>query len=262
MKRIFITKELGKFEGQTEGNRSGSVSSEPMQGTDFLVDKKKKKKKKKKKRVTFKLQPERIDFNVEKDSVVDYVEETKKEMTNDEEPEHTILVDETLASPGTEMVPYDNKKHYDPLTMEPAAKNDKVNMLDYYEDVEHFDKYTEDQFLENLDYEYYQKLKKRYRAIPEEFYLKSGLRPVRPSNFHRWFEKMHGRGLRWHVWEWFSGSGRFSLLLMTAGLIVGFPVDLRYGWDVNNPTHANMLRMAQHEFRPGVLHMSPDCGPW
>ncbi len=25
---------------------------------------------------------------------------------------------------------------------------------------------------------------------------------------------------------------------MTAGLIVGFPVDLRYGWDVNNPTHA------------------------
>ncbi len=87
--------------------------------------------------------------------------------------------------------------------MEPAEKNGKVNMLDYHEDVEHFDKYTEDQFPENLDYEYYQKLKKRYRAIPEEFYQKSGLRPVRPCNFHRWFEKMRGRGLRWHVWEWF-----------------------------------------------------------
>ena len=254
VKRIFITKELGKLEGQTEGNRSGSVPSGSVQGTDFLVDKKKK--------VTFKLQPEQFYYDAEEDSVNDYVEETMKEMTDDEELEHTILVDETLASTGTEMVPYDNKKHYDPLTMEPAEKNGKVNMLDYYEDVEHFDKYKEDMFPENLDYEYYQKLKKRYRAIPEEFYQKSGLRPVRPSNFHRWFEKMRGRGLQWHVWEWFSGSGRLSLLLMTAGLIVGFPVDLRYGWDVNNPSHANMLRMAQKEFQPGVLHMSPDCGPW
>ena len=57
VKRIFITKELSKLEGQTEGNRSGSVQS-----TDFLVEKEKKKK-----RVTFKLQPERIDFDVEED---------------------------------------------------------------------------------------------------------------------------------------------------------------------------------------------------
>ena len=49
---------------------------------------------------------------------------------------------------------------------------------------------------------------------------------------------------------------------MAAGLIVGFPVDLRYGWNVNDPVHISMLRRAQQEFRPGVLHMAPDCGPW
>ena len=249
VKRIFITKEPSKLEGQTEGNRSGSV-----QGTDFLVDDKKKKK-----RVTIKIKPEIVDYDLDKKDVKNYIGENMKEMIEDEKPEQSILDDETLAVNGAEMASHDTKKHYDPLTMEPAVNRD---MMDYYEDVEHFDKYTEDKFPDNLDYEYYQKLKKRYRAIPEEFYRKSGLRPVRPNNFHKWFEKMRGRGLRWHVWEWFSGSGRLSLLLMTAGLIVGFPVDLRYGWDVNNPAHADMLRMAQREFQPGVLHMSPDCGPW
>lgn len=248
VKRIFITKEPSKLEGQSEGNRSGSV-----QGTDFLVDDKKKK------RVTIKIKPEIVDYDLDKKNVKDYIGENMKEMIEDEKPERSILDDETLAVNGAEMASHDTKKHNDPLTMEPAVNRD---MMDYYEDVEHFDKYTEDKFPDNLDYEYYQKLKKRYRAIPEEFYQKSGLRPVRPNNFHKWFAKMRGRGLRWHVWEWFSGSGRLSLLLMTAGLIVGFPVDLRYGWDVNNPTHADMLRMAQREFQPGVLHMSPDCGPW
>ncbi|CAJ1354418.1 unnamed protein product [Effrenium voratum] len=59
------------------------------------------------------------------------------------------------------------------------------------------------------------KLEKRYEAIPEEYYKHTG---------HR---------LRWHAWEICSGSGRLSLVMIMAGLLIGFPVDLRYGWDIN-----------------------------
>ena len=48
--------------------------------------------------------------------------------------------------------------------------------------------------------------------------------------------------------------------MMAAGLIS--PVDLRYGWNVNDPVHISMVRRAQRECLPGVLHMAPDCGPW
>ena len=124
---------------------------------------------------------------------------------------------------------------------------------------EDFPPYQEDQLPEGANY---QKLKKRYQAMPEEFYTKSGLRPVTPSNFRRWFKHAKGRGLRWHAWELFSGTGRLSLILMMAGLIVGFPVDFRYGWDLNNQEHQQMIFDAQREFKPGVVHIAPDCAPW
>lgn len=106
------------------------------------------------------------------------------------------------------------------------------------------------------------KLRKRYKAIPEEFYTTTGLCPVTPENFPQWFSKARGKGLRWHAWEIFSGSGRLSLILLMAGLIVGFPVDYRYGWDLCNPQHQKMIRQAQEEFQPGYLHLAPDCAPW
>jgi len=94
-----------------------------------------------------------------------------------------------------------------------------------------FPPYREDQLPEGVDVK---KLSKRYQAIPEEYYSKSGLRPITPSNFHRWFGMARKRGLRWHFWEVFIGSGRLSLTLLLAGLSVGFPVDMRYGWNVND----------------------------
>ncbi len=106
------------------------------------------------------------------------------------------------------------------------------------------------------------KLRKRYRAIPEEFYSTTGLCPVTPENFKQWFSKAKGKGLRWHAWEIFSGSGRLSLILLMAGLMVGFPVDYRYGWDLCDPHHQRMLRQAQEEFQPGFVHFAPDCAPW
>ena len=124
---------------------------------------------------------------------------------------------------------------------------------------EEFPPYREDLLPEGVDEK---KLKKRYQAIPEEYYSKSGLRPITPSNFHRWFSCARKRGLKWHFWEVFSGSGRLSLTLLLAGLSVGFPVDMRYGWNVNDMSHQAMLTMARDEFCPGVMFMAPDCAPW
>ena len=73
----------------------------------------------------------------------------------------------------------------------------------YWKDEENFPGYSEDILPDDADQA---KLKTRYRAIPEEFYTRSGLRPIGPHNFQKWFAKARGSGLRWHFWEWFSGS--------------------------------------------------------
>ncbi|CAL1138133.1 unnamed protein product [Cladocopium goreaui] len=122
-----------------------------------------------------------------------------------------------------------------------------------------FPQYKEDILPNDMDQA---KLRKRYRAIPEEYYSKSGLRPITPNNFQKWFSRAKGRGLKWHFWEVCSGSGRLSLTLLLAGLVIGFPVDARYGWNLRNSDHQHMLDMARQEFQPGVIHHSPDCGPW
>ena len=122
-----------------------------------------------------------------------------------------------------------------------------------------FPAYTEDMVPPEVDQA---KMNKRYKAIPEEFYTRTGLRPVTPWNFRKWFEKSRGRGTKWHFWEIFSGTGRLSLILYLAGLSIGFPVDYRYGWNLNNASHRAMLWEAQQEFQPGAMHYAPDCAPW
>ena len=119
--------------------------------------------------------------------------------------------------------------------------------------------YTEDTFPPTADRA---KLNRRYKAIPEEYYTKTGLHPVTPQNFNTWFAKAKGRGLPWHAWEICSGSGRLSLVLLLAGLVIGFPVDYRYGWDIGDRAHQQMLLKAQREFQPGYIHCSLDCAPW
>ena len=116
--------------------------------------------------------------------------------------------------------------------------------------------YSGDQLPPSVDA---RKLERRYKAIPEEYHTKSGLMPVTPENFRSWFTPLRGRGLRWHFWEIFSGSGRLSLTLLMAGLLVGFPVDFRYGWDLCDLRHQALLLEAYHEFQPGCVHLAPDC---
>ena len=64
------------------------------------------------------------------------------------------------------------------------------------------------------------------------------------------------------VWEWFSGSGRLSLFLALAHVMVGFPVDFRYGWDVGHAPHQVLLKECQETFGPTHIFASPSCTPW
>ena len=184
-------------------------------------------------------------------------------MNEDVSPERTILADKSPTE--LAQAKQHDKMHYDTFCTEldqagnSTAENSTAILASAKPDDEEFPIYTGDQLPEGSNVS---KLTKRYKAMPEEFYSKTGLRPVTPSNFKRWFQRNRGKGLRWHAWELSSGTGRLSLILMMAGLVIGFPVDLRYGWDLGNAEHQAMLRQAQQEFKPGVVHLAPDCAPW
>ena len=49
---------------------------------------------------------------------------------------------------------------------------------------------------------------------------------------------------------------------MTASMMVGFPVDYLYGWDMAWPTHQNLLRQCYEEFMPAHVFGAPTCTPW
>ena len=106
-----------------------------------------------------------------------------------------------------------------------------------------------------------QKLDRQRRAINEEFYTKSGYNPVTPENFHQWRQTSKAKK-RMQFWEICSGSGRLSYIALLAGLSVAFPVDFRYGWNLGNAKHQDMLLEAQQRLQPDVIMVSPSCGPW
>ena len=110
-----------------------------------------------------------------------------------------------------------------------------------------FDKlplYARDDFPSHLSSSDLTRLHKDYRAMPEEYYTRSGKRVVTPQNFNTWLGEARRKKVKWHGWELCSGSGRFSLLRVFAGLTMGFPVDYRYGWDIAHPDHQKMLDQA------------------
>ena len=125
-----------------------------------------------------------------------------------------------------------------------------------------FPHYDGDHFPDHWSSDRVSKMTAYYRSIPEEYYSKSGRRPVTPSNFEAWMRRSKDRGLRFQFWEWCSGSGRLSLLLLTAHLIVGFPVDFRYGWDLGHAPHQQMLQRCWETFAPSHLFAAPSCTPW
>ena len=106
------------------------------------------------------------------------------------------------------------------------------------------------------------KAERYYKSVPEEYYSRSGRRPITPDNIESWMSSAANRGLRFQAWEWFSGSGRLSLCLLLANIVVGPPIDYRYGWDVSYAPHQELLQKCQAEFQPVHLFASPSWNQW
>ena len=80
---------------------------------------------------------------------------------------------------------------------------------------------------------------KRYKVLREEYYSKNKRHVVTPDNVqlflsvHRRWAALNNEKLHWDFTEQWSCSGRLSSHAYRRGLAVGFPVDYRYGWDLN-----------------------------
>ena len=120
--------------------------------------------------------------------------------------------------------------------------------------------YHGDQFPAHLSDGKLRYLSKLYKAIPEEFYSKTRRAPVTPRNARSWARKR--KGAHFHLWEFCSGSGRLSFLALCAGLLVMFPLDYRYGWDLGCASHRKLIDEIETQFEPDVEYMSPACRPW
>ena len=117
-------------------------------------------------------------------------------------------------------------------------------------DSEHFPVYSGDTFPAHWDDVRRARADHYYKAIPEEFYSKSGRRPVTPWNARKWLEKVHNTGqpLRLQLWEMCSGSGRLSLICL--------------GWDLGHPEHQSLLQECHRAFEADHIFVAPNCSPW
>ena len=115
-------------------------------------------------------------------------------------------------------------------------------------------KYEQDYFPEHLPEHKLKYLHKMYKAVPEEFYTKTKRTPVTPMNVRAWLRGRKEK-VRYNFWEWCSGSGRLTLMMLLGGLSVLFPVNYRYGWYIAHPPHQQLLFGEPDEF-----FCAPSCG--
>ena len=90
--------------------------------------------------------------------------------------------------------------------------------------------------------------KGEFKAIPELFYSTFSWLPViTPDNAKEFVKTMktHSQkfGNHFMLWSWCSGSSRLLTTMASLPFIskVLFPVDLRYGWDLNHKPHRELL---------------------
>ena len=108
--------------------------------------------------------------------------------------------------------------------------------------------YEKDIFPEHYSVAKQKKLHRKYMALPEEFYTRVATEVVTPKTFGVFITTHRQSNVRWNLQESCSGSARFSGESVKKGLSVGFPVDLRYGWDVYEEKHRQMLETASTAF--------------
>ena len=154
--------------------------------------------------------------------------------------------------------------HIKAETTSTSTPDVEASLPQHFLDNGDFPPYSGDVFPDHWNETRIKKAQNYYKALPEEFYSRTGRRPITPKNAKTWMQNVLARNqpLRFQFWEWFSGSGRLSLILLLANLSAGFPVDHRYGWDLGYEPHQLLLRECQETFFPDHLMAAPNCGPW
>jgi hypothetical protein len=112
-------------------------------------------------------------------------------------------------------------------------------------------------------------LQKLYDVYPDEFYSHfHQLTPITPDNVNEYlsvveeFENSTSTVIKWDFWEKYSLSARLTTVAAKEGLQVGFPVDYRHGWNLNDAKHRALLDKVDRRFAPTTCFSSPECRIW
>ena len=114
--------------------------------------------------------------------------------------------------------------HIKAETTSTSTPDVEASLPQHFLDNGDFPPYSGDVFPDHWNETCIKKAQNYYKALPEEFYSRTGRRPITPKNAKTWMQNVLARNqpLRFQFWEWFSGSGRLSLILLLANLSVGF----------------------------------------
>ena len=91
--------------------------------------------------------------------------------------------------------------------------------------------------------------RKEAKSLPECFYKQNNLPVITPANVQAFLIHMNKRldlkEVSVALWSWYSGTGRLASTMVANNRIVLFAVDLRYGWDLNDPDTFRMLMQSK-----------------
>ena len=101
--------------------------------------------------------------------------------------------------------------------------------------------------------------------MPEQFYTTFHWLPVITPELYTHFESKIGP-IRSDIvlWTLCSGSSRLSATMAQLPFLqaVLFPVDLRYGWDLRDSYHQQLLQRANDKYKPFLTTIEPRNQHW
>ena len=114
---------------------------------------------------------------------------------------------------------------------------------------------------EDLSVEDTEIARKEAAALPERFYERTALPVITPQNVDAFVSHMSQEldltQLNVQLWSWFSGTGRLARTMLEKRQVVLIPIDLRYGWNLQNPQVQQKLKALDQLFQPLITSMEP-----
>ena len=108
-----------------------------------------------------------------------------------------------------------------------------------------------------------------HEVLPEAFYTMTQLPVITYDNHLEFLEGLRHfcqthPDLTFSLWSWFAGSGLLSAVMTELPFrkAVLFPVDLRYGWNIDDSEHQKALLRIDETLRPATTVVDPRCQYW